>query len=116
MFELLEQGQVQAIISTVSIVEVLTAPIRAKNSRLTRSYRRFFREAAGIQIVALSDEIAERAATLRAAHGLATADAIVAATAVESDCQAHLTNDTDLEGIKGIRVLIVQDYLKQGRQ
>jgi predicted nucleic acid-binding protein len=90
---------------------VLTAPLRAKNTRLTQAYRRFFREAANVERIPLTQEIADRAAILRADVGLATADAIIAATALESDCEALLTNDRDLRRVSGLRVLLVEDYL-----
>jgi predicted nucleic acid-binding protein len=113
-FESIERGIVEGYLSTVSIVEVLTAPLRASNALLAENYRRFFREAANISKVPLSTSIAQKAAELRAQYDLKTADAIVAATALESRCEVLLTNDNDLKRLTEVKVLFVGDYVTGG--
>jgi predicted nucleic acid-binding protein len=113
VFELLQSGQIQAVVSTISVVEVLTAPFKEENAPLLLEYQRFFREAANLDTIPLDSRIAERAAAGRARFGLATPDAIVAATALDSGCEVLLTNDEDLKLVdgQGFRVLLIKDYL-----
>ncbi len=53
--------------------------------------------------------IANRAAQLRAQYNLQMTDALPVATSIEAKCDAFLTNDVQLQGVPGIRVLVVGD-------
>ena len=52
------------------------------------------------------------AAQLRAQHAaLRTPDALQLAAALSAGCSAFVTNDRDLPGVPGLRVLKLRDYL-----
>jgi predicted nucleic acid-binding protein len=59
----------------------------------------------------ISHTISERAALLRAKHGLRTPDAIQVATATIRKADYFLTNDPALKKIKDVKVLVLDDYL-----
>jgi len=65
-----------------------------------------------ISVLPVTDEIAERAAFLRAHYGLKTPDALQLATTLISASHAFLTNDERIPEIEGIQVLILDRYLK----
>jgi len=65
----------------------------------------------GLVTYEISHAISERAALLRAKHGLKTPDAIQLATATHHKADYFLTNDPALKKVKGVKVLVLDDYL-----
>jgi predicted nucleic acid-binding protein len=66
-----------------------------------------FRNFPHLSVVPVTDDIAERAAFLRAHYNLKTPDAIQVATALVSGSRAFLTNDENLASVKGIDILVL---------
>lgn len=112
-FEALADGKVQVVTSTVTLVEVLTQPMRRNNDLLVARYRNLLLATRGLTVHALSPTIAEEAARLRARYALRTPDAIQLATALMSGAAAFLTNDLRLAQCSEVRVLTL-DHLKTG--
>ena len=67
----------------------------------------------GLDTHEISHEISERAALLRSRFGIKTPDAIQLATATHHKADYFLTNDAALKKVKGIRVLVLDDYLPE---
>jgi predicted nucleic acid-binding protein len=61
------------------------------------------------RLILIDSAVAERAADLRARHNLRTPDALQIAAALETGCQAFLTNDTQLKRVTELRVLILDE-------
>jgi predicted nucleic acid-binding protein len=59
--------------------------------------------------VAVSAQIAETAADLRAHYNLRTPDALHVATALAVQCDAFLTNDAAIRRVTELRVLLLDD-------
>jgi predicted nucleic acid-binding protein len=112
-FEALAASQVQAVTSTVTLVEVLTQPMRRNNDLLVARYRALLLATRGLTVQALSPTIAEEAARLRARYAFRTPDAIQLATALVSGATAFLTNDLRLSQCSELRVLTL-DRIKAG--
>ena len=106
-FRALEKGEMNAVTSTLTITECLVQPYRKKNFGLSAQYLVLFRNFPNLSIIPLTDDIAERAAFLRAQYNLRTPDAVQLATALVSGCYAFLTNDDRFSGVEGIRVLVL---------
>lgn len=111
VFEQIGKGTIRAYASVVTLVEVLTRPLRLRNEPVARLYREFLLGTENVTTVALTTELAEQAADLRARYNLKTADAIVAATALQSRCEALLTNDEDLKEFKDTKVLYIGAFV-----
>jgi predicted nucleic acid-binding protein len=71
-----------------------------------------FRNFPHLSVLPVTDEIAERAAILRAAYGLKAPDAIQLDTALISVSHALLTNDEGMPEVEGVQVLILDRDLK----
>ena len=84
VFEMIGEGTIRAYASVVTLVEVLTRPLRLKNESVANLYREFLLRTENVTTVALTTELAEQAADLRARYNLKIADAIVAATALQT--------------------------------
>jgi len=106
-FEALEKRRFEAITSTVSIAEVLVHPLRFKRTKLVEAYHELFMTY--LRVTAMSYSIAEKAASLRAAHNLKTPDAIQIATALDQKADFFLTNDAKLSRLLEPQVLMLAD-------
>jgi predicted nucleic acid-binding protein len=95
-------GQVQFATTTITICEVLTGPLKAKDDSAVRRYRAVFDT---WRLVDLNPDIAESAARLRASLGLKIADAIQAASALAINADALVTHDRDFGRVQALRVL-----------
>ncbi len=107
----LGEGELQGVISTVTLAELLVGPYREGDKSRVAVAREFV---AGMPNTTLADvdaEVADRAAWLRT-HGMRMPDALVAATAVVHTSDAIVTNDPDLKRrIRGLpSILMLDDY------
>ena len=92
---------------------MLARPFRLGKMQLAQQYRDILLNAGGLTTIALSQEIAERAAELRADHNLRTPDAIQVATVKRAGSSSLLTNDARLASLPSPKVLVL-DRLKAG--
>jgi predicted nucleic acid-binding protein len=95
-------GKVRFAITTITIAEVLTGPLRDNDEVLARRYRTMLES---WHIVMLTFEIAEGAARLRASLGLKLPDAIQAASALAINAAALVTSDRDFSRVHSLRVI-----------
>lgn len=102
LFQRHADGELELAITTVTIAEVLTGPLRAGEEALAKRYRNVLES---WQVVDLSSDIAESAARLRGKYGLKLPDAIQLASALAINADALVTHDRDFAGVRGMRVL-----------
>ena len=105
VFETVEAGDATAVISTVTLAEVLAGPLRAANELLTAQYREALTRSPGWQVVPLDVDLAVEAARVRAAYRLRLPDAIQVATAIRTGAAALVTHDRALRRVRGLRVV-----------
>jgi len=110
-FRAVEEGKILAVTSTITLLECLVQPFRFKSIDLVARYKTLFRDFPHLSVIPVSEEIAEKAAGLRAQYQLKTPDAIQIATAMICDSYAFLTNDEDLPKIKEIPIWRLSDFL-----
>jgi len=97
-----ERGEIVLAVSTVTIAEVLTGAFGAGEEALARRYRAVLDS---WQVVALTSDIAESAARLRAQYRLRLPDAIQLAAALAINADALITHDRDFGKVRGLRIL-----------
>lgn len=111
IFGLLEENKIQAVTSTISPVEVFVRAEKSKDRLLLAEYEKFFQGMPNLEIVNIDWSIARLAAKLRAIYaGIKTPDALQLSAAFMKDCSLFLTNDKKLRQVKGIKVMILEDY------
>ena len=72
--------------------------------------------AAELDLIPATLAIWEDAARIRAGTGLATSDALHAATALSVGCALFVTNDTDFRRVPGLSSVVLDDLLaEEGR-
>lgn len=109
-FEAVERGEVTAVTSTVTLMEVLVHPFRNNNDTLAAEYRDILLHSKVITSE-VSAPIAEAAAQLRSRHNIRTPDAIQIAAAMQAGATHFLTNDARLPAIPSIEIIILDDVV-----
>lgn len=113
IFRSVAGGKTSAVISTVTLLEVLVLPYRLNNKKLAESYKNIMLNSPGITVVPVSSFIAENAAQLRAKYSINAPDAIQIATTLHSGAAFFITNDLRLKKVVETRVMILDDYISK---
>jgi predicted nucleic acid-binding protein len=95
-------GRLRFAVTTITLAEVLTGPLRAGDEALARRYRAILES---WQMVDLTVDIAESAARLRASLRFRLADAVQAASALAVNATALVTHDRDFSRVHALRVI-----------
>lgn len=111
VFEAIENGDIRATTSALSLLEILVQPYRKKLDDLVLKFFALLTTYPNLHWVDLNVDIADTAARLRAEHRLKTPDAIQAATAIRSGATGFLCNDAAFKRVKGIDTLLLDDCL-----
>jgi predicted nucleic acid-binding protein len=105
LFADIDAGRIQALITPVTLAEVVTGPLRAGNEALAERYRQALTMTAGWSLREIDAEIAILAARLGLQHRLKLADAVQLATALHEGCFGIVTHDRDFGGAHDLVVL-----------
>lgn len=109
VFDRIADGRLSGVASAITLTETLVQPLRRVAHELADRYRDLLTESENFETRPVTLAVAETAADLRARYGLHTADAVVAATAIQSGCQALVTNDDRLPRVTALRVISLDD-------
>ena len=97
--------------SELVVLETLIKPLREGNARLEMLFRSIF-AAAEMDLIPATLAIWEDAARIRAQTGLATPDALHAATALQAECTLFVTNDGDFRRVQGLPIAVLDDLVQ----
>lgn len=111
MWQQADNGDLVIVSSPLLLVEALVKPIRDGNKEIENQYRELFRTNA-VTLLDASHAVFEDAARLRAETGLATPDALHAATALQAECTLFVTNDNRFRRVEGLPVAVLDDLLQ----
>ena len=100
IFEAHAAGRLRFAVTTITVAEVLTSPLRAAADALARRYRAILESREAVAL-----DIAESAARLRASLRLKLADAVQAASALAINAAALVTHDRDFSRVTSLRVI-----------
>lgn len=110
LFTAIEQHQITALTSELTLAEVLVKPIMDQRPDRQQAYREALRPRPGLQVIPISAGVLDEAAHLRAQHSLKLPDAIHVATALQMQCTTLLTNDTTLRRLNLIPVILLTEW------
>jgi len=102
LFDAHSAGAMRFAVTTITIAEVLSGPLRAGDDVLVRRYRRLLES---WQAIPLDADIAESAASVRVATNLKLPDAIQVASALAVHADALVTHDRDFSGVQSLRII-----------
>jgi predicted nucleic acid-binding protein len=103
LFEAAQAGGLHIALSSITLAEVLTGPLKAGHSALANRYEKALLQ---YKVIPVSAGVAVLAAQLRARYKLKLPDAIRLATALDVEAAAFVTHDRDFSHVVGIRVLM----------
>jgi predicted nucleic acid-binding protein len=102
LFEAAARGQLVIALSTITLAEVLTGPLKAGQTALAKRYEKALLQ---YRVVDASAPIAALAAQLRAQYRLKLPDALQLATALDIGAAALVTHDRDFSQVSGLDIL-----------
>lgn len=108
VFDAIGAGRLQAIISAVTLAEVLSGPLTAGNEVLAAQYREVLCRSAGWQMYPVDEEVAVTAARVRIRHRLRLPDAIQIATTIVTRSYALVTHDNRLSKVSDVKILGIE--------
>lgn len=111
LFEAIDAGEIEAVTSSLTLLEVLVIPFRFSNAALIVRYETLLTKSQGLRLVDLDRDFLRSVAQVRASIRAKTPDAMQLAAAMEAGCPAFLTNDDRIPSLPGLRVLLLDDYL-----
>lgn len=107
----IDSGNIEAMTSTITLLEVLVHPLRTGNEALAEKYREILLSSGGLTTFEIFHEISEIASKLRAKYSIRTPDAIQMGVGIRYGAAKFLTNDPSLRKVSEIKVIILDDYL-----
>jgi len=113
IFAEIDAGNIEAMTSTITLLEVLVLPFKTVNESLAEEYREILLHAEGLTTYEIVHEVSELAAKLRAKYTIRTPDAIQMAVGILYGADTFLTNDSGLKKVKDIKVLTLEDFLEK---
>ena len=112
MWEEARGGRFTLASSELVALETLVRPLREGNARLEMLFRSIL-AAAEMDLIPATMATWEEAARIRAETGLATSDALHAATALSAGCALFVTNDTDFRRVEDLPIVVLDDLVEQ---
>ena len=109
--EQLDQGNIQGIISPVTIAECLVNPLKNKDQKLQQDFVDFMLRQKSIRLKETDVNISIKAAQITANYNLKLPDALQVATAIIAGCDSFLTNDKKLSRISELQILVISDFV-----
>jgi len=109
LFQWVREAHLTMATSVVTLTEVLTKPVQAGDTGLIQTYREMLFESRNLILLPITASMAERAAELRANYRLKTPDALQIAAALQAGCEGFVTNDRQLQRVKELRVVVLDD-------
>lgn len=107
LVERAEQGRLTLAVSSVTVTELLTAPLRRRDQVAEATIRVFLDLLC--TVVVLDHALAIRAARVRADTGLRTPDAVICATALHLGTEAVVGNDARWRRVPGLPYQHIDD-------
>jgi predicted nucleic acid-binding protein len=112
VFRWLNSTKASAVTSTITMLELLVHPYREKDQDGVDAFYALLSTYPNLNWVAVSLDIADSAAKLRAEHNLKTPDAIQAATALGSQATGLISNDVAFLRVKQMEVLVLDSVVE----
>ena len=105
LFKRIEAGKLRAVISPVTIAEVVAGPLSSGNEILANRYFKVLTSGSHFLVQELTAELSFIAARIRIRYHLKLPDAIQVATAIQTGSSALITHDRDFRGVDEIVIL-----------
>ncbi len=114
IFAAIAEGFLSAVLSTVSVTELLVQPFSANQPEQIAAFERFLFSLPNMDLISPDYPIAREAARLRSKYKIRTPDALLVATTINERADAFITNDRRLRPLQteGPVVIVLDDFLR----
>ncbi len=109
IFDRLDAGTLVAVTSPVTLAECLVMPYRNNQVELQQIFSDLIVNGTNVLFASIDREMGRRAAELRAHYNLSLTDAFQIAVALQSGCDAFLTNDVTLKRVSELSVVVLEE-------
>jgi predicted nucleic acid-binding protein len=109
IFDRLDAGTLVAVTSPVTLAECLVMPYRNNQVELQQIFSDLIVNGTNVLFASIDREMGRRAAELRARYNLSLTDAFQIAVALQSGCDAFLTNDMTLKRVSELSVVVLEE-------
>ena len=110
VFNALDNLAFSAVTSPITLAECLILPLRNADENVRKAFLELILNSQNIHFHSSDETIALKAAELRANYNLTLTDAFQVATAIVTECDAFLTNDSALKRVNEIHVIALGDF------
>ncbi len=110
-------GRNPAIVSALTVMELLVAPIRERDDALYRQMLFFLQNTTNLRVAMVDFAVSQEAATLRAIYNFKAPDALIMGTGRAEQARRFVTNDGEWKRklpdtmSPGIKVCCLEDHL-----
>lgn len=109
IFARIDNNALMAVTSAITLAECLIVPFRIGSTQLQQDFADLIVSGDNTIFLSIDQQIASRAAELRARYNLSLTDALQIAAALEAGCQAFLTNDNSLRRVTELSILVLNE-------
>jgi len=105
LFAAIDEGRIHAVITPITLAEVVTGPLKVGKEALAERYRRALTDNPGWTLRVIDADLAMLAARLRLRYKLELPDALQLSAAVGEGCHALITHDRDFSSVTELPIL-----------
>lgn len=109
IFDGIDEGLLLGVTSPISLSECLVYPYKLGLIALAQDFIYLIVDGENINFVLIDEDIGNLAAQMRARYNLSLTDALQIATAIQSNCDAFLTNDLQLKRVNELSILVISE-------
>lgn len=109
IFDGIDEGLLLGVTSPISLSECLVYPYKLGLIALAQDFIYLIVDGENINFVLIDEDIGNLAAQMRARYSLSLTDALQIATAIQSNCDAFLTNDLQLKRVNELSILVISE-------
>jgi predicted nucleic acid-binding protein len=105
----IQSGACRGVISDITLLELLVLPLRQERLDVADEYEILLTNFPNLTLAPVTRTVILKAASIRAATGLKTPDALIIATAMVQGATLIITNDRQWKRVTGIEVACPDD-------
>jgi len=111
IFDRIDDGLLLGVTSPISLSECLVYPYKLGLTILADDFINLIVYGGNIDFRLIDEDIGKLASQMRARYNLSLTDALQIATAIQSGCDAFLTNDLQLKRVNELSILVVTELI-----
>lgn len=110
ILDCIEDHVVEAVTPATTLTDILVKPIRDGKENVEKQFKLFFKHFPNLTILPIDEDMAIRAAHIKAKYAISTPDALFVASAVLSEANVLITYDERLESITEIPTIPLSHF------